>query len=73
MTLGMWMPKQKDGLNWAVDFSVTKADGATQEGTKKFRVQADAANFCKKVRDLINTRSYEGSKINKLTTYKIKS
>ena len=44
--LGVWMPKQKDGKNWEVDFSVIGlCDGELRTGTKKFRVRANALKW----------------------------
>jgi hypothetical protein len=38
------MPKQKDGFNWRVDYTVT-IDGVTKSNNRKFRVTADARGF----------------------------
>lgn len=50
--LGMWMPKQKDGLNWKVDFTIT-AGGETHERTKKFRVRDNAQDFINETKKLV--------------------
>lgn len=41
---GMWMPKQKDGKNWQVDYTVTM-DGQDHAQNRKFRVRDDATIF----------------------------
>ena len=44
------MPKQKDGKNWKVDFTVTKlSDGEKVTSTQTFRVRADAYTWVENV------------------------
>ena len=43
---GMWMPKQKDGKNWIVAYSITM-NGKTTKVDRKFRIKSDAFNFIK--------------------------
>jgi hypothetical protein len=43
---GMWMPKQKDGKNWIVAYSITM-NGKTTKVDRKFRIKSDASNFIK--------------------------
>jgi len=43
---GMWMPKQKDGKNWIVSYSITM-NGKTTKVDRKFRIKSDASNFIK--------------------------
>jgi hypothetical protein len=51
---GMWMPKQKDGKNWELYFSLTVvATGEViTDRRKSFRVVADARNWVKIVKNL---------------------
>ena len=42
----MWMPKQKDGKNWIVSYSV-KMNGKTHNADRKFRVKSGALDFIK--------------------------
>jgi hypothetical protein len=44
--LGMWQPKQKDGKNWQVDYTIT-LDGNVHNQSRKFRVRDDATDFIK--------------------------
>lgn len=44
--LGMWMPKQKDGKNWIVNYTIT-LDGEDHNQSRKFRVREDASDFVK--------------------------
>ena len=41
---GMWQPKQKDGKNWIVNYTVT-LDGEEHQQHRKFRVREDARIF----------------------------
>lgn len=41
---GMWMPKQKDGKNWIVEYEVT-VSGKVHNQSRKFRVKSDAQRF----------------------------
>ena len=43
---GMWMPKQKDGKNWIVAYSITM-NGKTTKVDRKCRIKSDASNFIK--------------------------
>ena len=45
----MWMPKQKDGKNWKVDYTAIH-DGELVEQTRKFRVREDAVEFVKRAK-----------------------
>ena len=49
---GMWMPKQKDGKNWEVIFSVEVIYSGEKivDRRKSFRVQDDARQFINEVR-----------------------
>lgn len=54
---GMWMPKQKDGLNWSVGFSFQivggERDGQNSgELSKKFRVRKNAIAFIAGLKNL---------------------
>ena len=43
---GMWMPKQKDGKNWKVDFTLTLLNPSeTVTRTKTFRIRANAYDW----------------------------
>ena len=41
---GMWMPKQKSGKNWSVDYTIV-INGESNTCERKFRVKEDAAHF----------------------------
>ena len=43
--IGMYQPKQKDGINWVVDFTIELKDGQTRSGHREFRVREDAQRF----------------------------
>jgi hypothetical protein len=49
---GMWMPKQKDGKNWIVNYTITKADGTVGQQSRKFRVRDDAHRFINRAKEL---------------------
>jgi len=51
--LGMWQPKQKDGKNWRVDYTVTTNDGAEHQQSRKFRVRDDAYQFISRAKELV--------------------
>lgn len=57
---GMWMPKQKDGKNWQVDYTAIH-DGELVEQSRKFRVRDDALEFIKYAKGVFanNTRVRE--------------
>ena len=48
---GMWMPKQKDGKNWKVDYEFTFKNGEVKGNNRKFRVRADAQRFVQMAKD----------------------
>lgn len=70
--LGVWMPKQKDGKNWKVDWVVEDNQGI-KEGTRTFRVKANAQNWINKTRNIENTiiGRDEGFKVVKATISKL--
>ena len=41
---GMWMPKQKEGKNWVVNYTIV-LNSKPHEQSRKFRVRADAYDF----------------------------
>ena len=51
---GMWMPKQKYGKNWELNFSVTLLNDGTSivDRRKSFRVKADAAEWIREMKRL---------------------
>ena len=49
---GMWMPKQKDGKNWIVNYTITM-DGEDHTQSRKFRVRDNAYVFVNKMKDLV--------------------
>lgn len=51
---GMWMPKQKDGKNWELFFSVEVLASGEKivDRRKSFRVQADAYDWIAKMKNL---------------------
>jgi hypothetical protein len=70
--LGQWMPKQKDGKNWKVDFTVTTLhNNETVTRTKTFRVREDAQDWVK----VIKNRTVEANEVHTPTfsgfTYKV--
>ena len=50
--LGMWQPKQKDGKNWIVNYTITM-DGEDHVQSRKFRVRDDAQQFVKRAKELV--------------------
>ncbi len=52
-TLGMWQPKQKDGKNWIVRYTVEALDGAKHGQSRKFRVRSDAYDFIEQTKRLL--------------------
>lgn len=50
--LGMWMPKQKDGKNWVVEYTLTM-DGVDHAQSRKFRVRDDAQQFVNRAKELV--------------------
>lgn len=50
---GMWMPKQKAGKNWQVEFTVTALhNNETVSRTKTFRIRANAYEWINRVKQL---------------------
>ena len=66
---GMWMPKQKEGKNWVVDYTIDM-DGKTHTQNRKFRVQEDAYEFVKELKKLVadsrTTATAETHKVSKI-------
>jgi len=53
---GKWMPKQKDGKNWQVDFTCIE-NGEQYTVSKRFRVRQDAQDEIHRVRGLEMTHA----------------
>lgn len=53
---GMWMPKQKDGLNWIATVEVEE-NGERYTVTRKARVQAEARQKVQDIRDVEQTKA----------------
>jgi len=51
---GMWMPKQKEGKNWIVKYSIT-INGKVHKQTRKFRIRADATDFIKHAKGVLKS------------------
>jgi len=67
---GMWMPKQKTGKNWIVNYTVT-LNGAKHICARKFRVKSDATDFVRDSKNTLRKNSDVSSfhfKTNKLNT-----
>lgn len=66
--LGMWMPKQKDGKNWIVNYEII-LNGETKRQSRKFRVRHDAQVFINRAKQVLSrdgrveTASFKLSKI----------
>ena len=67
--LGMWMPKQKDGKNWQVDYTATH-DGEVVNQSRKFRVREDATAFIKNAKEVFS-RNRRVTEFNFGAPYKI--
>ena len=49
---GMWMPKQKDGKNWEVTFSITVLNSGEriENRTKGFRIRKNALEWISEIK-----------------------
>lgn len=52
--LGMWMPTQKEGLNWQVIFTCIE-NGEEYTTTKKYRVRQNAQDGISRIRQIEQT------------------
>ena len=54
MSIGMWMPKQKEGKNWELSFSAELVATGEKivDRRKSFRVRADAYNWIAQMKKL---------------------
>lgn len=70
---GMWQPKQKDGRNWAVTFSVDRIDTNEEirDRVKTFRVRADAYLWIERMKALTIEANQRVDATMKNFTYKV--
>ena len=50
---GMWMPKQKEGKNWVVNYTVV-VNGESKDSARMFRVRQDAVDFVAEAKSLFS-------------------